>query len=67
MDPFLWMQFDCLKATEPLREGSSLFTTKFPESPGTENFLSADIYFYILLRIFPLEICLNIPNVLVIW
>ena len=33
--PFLWMKFDCLKVTEQLRRGSLLFTTKFPESPGT--------------------------------
>ena len=32
---FLWMGFSCLKATEPLRGGSLLFTTKFLESPGT--------------------------------
>ena len=29
--PFLWMGFNCLKAIEPLRGGSLLFTTKFPE------------------------------------
>ena len=28
-DSFLWMGFNCLKATEPL-----LFTTKSPEIPG---------------------------------
>ena len=33
--PFIWMGFNCLKATEPLRGGSLLFTTKFPEIPGT--------------------------------
>ena len=33
--PFLWMTFNCLKATEPLRGGSLLFTSKFPETPGT--------------------------------
>ena len=32
--PFLWMGFNCLKAAEPLRWGSLLFTTKFPEIPG---------------------------------
>ena len=32
---FLWMTFNYLKATEPLRGGSLLFTTKFLESPGT--------------------------------
>ena len=34
-DPFLWMGFNCLKATEPLLWCSLLFTTKFTESPGT--------------------------------
>ena len=34
-DHFLWMGFNCLKATEPLRGGNLLFTTKFPEIPGT--------------------------------
>ena len=29
------MGFNSLKATEPLRGGSLLFTTKYPESPGT--------------------------------
>ena len=33
--PFLWMGFNCFKATQPLQGGSLLFTTKFPESPGT--------------------------------
>ena len=33
-DPFLWVGFNCLKATELLREDSLLFTIKFPESPG---------------------------------
>ena len=33
--PLLWMGFNCLKATEPLRGGSLLFTTKFLEIPGT--------------------------------
>ena len=28
--PFLWMGFNCLKASEPLRGGSLLFTTKSP-------------------------------------
>ena len=28
--PFLWMGFNCLKATEPLRGGTLLFTTKLP-------------------------------------
>ena len=33
--PFLWMGFNCLKATEPLRGYSLLFTTQSPEVPGT--------------------------------
>ena len=33
--PFLLMGFNCLKNTEPLRGSSLLFTTKFPEIPGT--------------------------------
>ena len=33
--PFLWVGFNCLKATEPLQGDSLLFTTKFPEIPGT--------------------------------
>ena len=33
--PFLWMGFNCLKATEPIRGGSLLFITKFPETRGT--------------------------------
>ena len=33
--PFLWMGFNCLKASEPLRGGSLLFTTKLPEIPAT--------------------------------
>ena len=33
--PFLWMRFDCLKATEPLWGSNSLFTRKFPEILGT--------------------------------
>ena len=31
------MEFNCLKATEPLRGGSLLFTTKFPEIPTSEG------------------------------
>ena len=34
-DPFLWVGFNCFRATEPLRGGSLLFTTMFPEIPGT--------------------------------
>ena len=33
--PFLRLGFNCLKTTEPLPGGSLLFTTKFPEIPGT--------------------------------
>ena len=33
--PFLWLGFNCFKTTEPLQGGSLLFTTKFPEIPGT--------------------------------
>ena len=29
------MGFNCLKATKLLQEGSLLFLTKFPETPGT--------------------------------
>ena len=32
---FLWMGFNCFKAAEPLWGDSLLFTTKFPENPGT--------------------------------
>ena len=28
--PFLWMELNCLKATEPLRGGTLLFTIKLP-------------------------------------
>ena len=34
-DPFLWMGFSCLKASELLRGDSLLFTTQFPWFPGT--------------------------------
>ena len=30
------MWFNCLEATKPLRGGSLLFTTKFPEIPATD-------------------------------
>ena len=33
--PFLWMGFSTASRLEPLRGGSLLFTTKFPEIPGT--------------------------------
>ena len=32
---FLWIGFNCHKARDPLREGSLLFTTTFPEISGT--------------------------------
>ena len=35
-DPFLWMGFNCLKATEPLRGDSLLFTIQFPGVSGTQ-------------------------------
>ena len=33
--PFLWTEFKCTMATEPLRGNSLLFTTKSPGNPGT--------------------------------
>ena len=33
--PFLWMGFNCIKATESLRGSNLLFTTKIPEIPST--------------------------------
>ena len=33
--PFSWMEFSCVKAREPIRGGSLLYTTKFPEIPDT--------------------------------
>ena len=39
MVPFLWIDFKCLKAAEPVQGGSLFFTTKFPEIPGTESTL----------------------------
>ena len=36
MTPFYeWGLINCLKVTEPLRGDSLLFTTKFPEFPGS--------------------------------
>ena len=35
--PFLWMGFNCHKATEPLWGSSLLFTMNFPESPSTDQ------------------------------
>ena len=34
--PYLWIGFNCLKATEPLWGGSLLFTTQFPQIPGIQ-------------------------------
>ena len=34
-DPILWMWFNCLKATKPLRGDSLLFTTQPPGVRGT--------------------------------
>ena len=39
MAPFCGWGFNCLKTTEPLRGGSLLFTTKFPDNPGTHLIL----------------------------
>ena len=33
--PHLWIEFNCIEATEPLWGGSLLITTQFPEIPGT--------------------------------
>ena len=33
--PFLWVGFNCLKATEPIRGDSLVFTIKFTKIPGT--------------------------------
>ena len=33
--PFLWMGFNCLNITEPLRQNSLLFITESPVVPGT--------------------------------
>ena len=33
--PLLWVGFNCLKTAEPLWGESLLFTTQFPEVPGT--------------------------------
>ena len=33
---FLWMGFNCLKATEPLRGDILLFTIQFPGVPDTQ-------------------------------
>ena len=35
MVPFLWMGFNCLKVTEPLRVEKVTFTTRSPGVPGT--------------------------------
>ena len=36
MGPFLWMGFNCLMTTEPLRGDSLLFIIQFPGIPGTQ-------------------------------
>ena len=36
MAPFLWMGFNCLKATEPRPGDSLLFTIQFPGVHGTQ-------------------------------
>ena len=33
--PFLWMGFNCVKATVPLQGDRLLFTNQFPRFPGT--------------------------------
>ena len=48
--PFLWMGFNYLMATEPLRGGSLLFTTKFPEIPGTHLIKLERIKGYVVLE-----------------
>ena len=35
-DPFLWMGFNSLKATEPLQGDRLFFTIQFPRAPGTQ-------------------------------
>ena len=39
MAPFLWMEFNCLTAKEPLRGGSLLFTAKKTERWKAESIL----------------------------
>ena len=39
-DSFLQMEFNCLKATEPLQRDSLLFTTNSLEIPGTHLSIS---------------------------
>ena len=45
--PFLWMGFKCLKAREPLRGDTLLFTTKLPSILSFPKKLAAN-YFSIL-------------------
>ena len=33
--PFLWIEFNCLEAAEPLQKDRLLLTTKSPRVPGT--------------------------------
>ena len=35
MAPLLWMGFNCLKATQPLRGGGLVLIIQFPEIPGS--------------------------------
>ena len=42
--PFLWMDFNCLKATEPLPRGTLLFTTKSPSILTFPNKLLPTIF-----------------------
>ena len=45
MAPFLWMGFSCLKDMEPLQGDGLLFTTMFPEIPGTHFNLEGTPWF----------------------
>ena len=41
-DPFLWMGFNCLKATEPLQGGSLLFIIQFSTLKGWKDELALE-------------------------
>ena len=41
---FLWIGFSCLKTTEPLREGTLLFTTKLPSTLSFSKSLLGTIF-----------------------
>ena len=41
--PFLWIEFKCLKASEPLSRDNALLTTKIPGFPGTHFLTSAGL------------------------